>query len=384
MAKNEIFIPKKCRVGFQHRDDTFTGKLAYVIYYDAQGKIRKERSWTNWCHLPGSKRWNGTEQADCGIEPYDFDNEPTSGFVLNKGVRRYNWSHFGSGRSMIRIYDPRGVEFEITPDNLIGLLMHTDCRKREIQGELVYAWCNGELMLLPCASEEYEAAKDYTKLQGKKVSARELIKGATYITKKQDNLVYLGRHMWYDLKGRWNDDEQCRQGSKQHIFCDLEGENFKPIKSVPSVIASVVEEHCNDNYANWVDKYLQETTESAPIVEWITEPISDEEWNADHRRRGGSVLSAYMRADGGGFYSVYISEFQKSDYYYYSTPAYQEGTLVYTIGATINDDGSENYQNEYYYNRHHDNYNGMIQESDRSKFFHLTAKYENGLTKKWK
>ncbi len=38
-----IFIPKKLKVGYQYRDDTFTGKLAYVIYYDEKNKLRKEK-----------------------------------------------------------------------------------------------------------------------------------------------------------------------------------------------------------------------------------------------------------------------------------------------------------------------------------------------------
>jgi hypothetical protein len=39
-----IFIAPKIRVGFQNRTDCFTGKLAYIIYYDTKGKIRKEKN----------------------------------------------------------------------------------------------------------------------------------------------------------------------------------------------------------------------------------------------------------------------------------------------------------------------------------------------------
>lgn len=42
--KSNIFIPKKIKVGFQERSDTFTKKLAYVIYYDQKGKLRKEKN----------------------------------------------------------------------------------------------------------------------------------------------------------------------------------------------------------------------------------------------------------------------------------------------------------------------------------------------------
>lgn len=62
-------------VGFQNRKDTFTGKLAYVIYYDEKGKLRKEHSWQNW--------------RDRNIDPQELVNEPTTGFVLNKKVGGY-------------------------------------------------------------------------------------------------------------------------------------------------------------------------------------------------------------------------------------------------------------------------------------------------------
>ena len=68
--KTNIFIPSKINVGFQNRKDTYTGKLAYVIYFDEKGKLRKETSWQNW--------------RDKNIPNEIFENEPIEGFVLNK------------------------------------------------------------------------------------------------------------------------------------------------------------------------------------------------------------------------------------------------------------------------------------------------------------
>lgn len=68
--KSNIFIPKKINVGYQNRSGTYTGKLAYIIYYDEKGVLRKERSWNGW--------------RDEDIPNDEFDNEPTEGFVLNK------------------------------------------------------------------------------------------------------------------------------------------------------------------------------------------------------------------------------------------------------------------------------------------------------------
>ena len=91
-----LFIPSKIRVGFQERKGTFTGKLAYVIYYDEKGKLRKEGSWESW--------------RDKNMEPVEFDNTPQTGFIFNKGIQRTaEW--FGTGRSVVRLYDSRDFEF---------------------------------------------------------------------------------------------------------------------------------------------------------------------------------------------------------------------------------------------------------------------------------
>ena len=67
---SSIFVPKTINVGYQNRSGTYTGKLAYVIYYDEKGKLRKEASWNSW--------------RDYKIPNDEFDNIPTEGFVLNK------------------------------------------------------------------------------------------------------------------------------------------------------------------------------------------------------------------------------------------------------------------------------------------------------------
>lgn len=91
METTKLFIPTKLKVGFVHREDTYSRRLAYIIYYDSKGVLRKKTSWKNW--------------RDKSIEPIEIDNTPHSGFILNKDVKRYNWSYYSSGRSMIRVSD---------------------------------------------------------------------------------------------------------------------------------------------------------------------------------------------------------------------------------------------------------------------------------------
>ncbi len=246
-----MFIPKKIRVGFQHREGTYTEKLAYVIYYDLKGKLRKEKSWEGW--------------RDDKIEPVEFDNNPQDGFVLNKGITRYPWSSFGSNRSMIRVYDGRGIEFEITPENLIGLLMETNCSKRGLEGEFVYAWSGADLVLLPCSSEAYSDAVKNTERQGKKVSARDLKPGCSYMTKKGEEAIYMGRFPWFTWS-LWK--KTTRISQKKHIFAHSSkpkhGELFFP-KGDASFLAELNNPDPVANYADLVDQFNASIT----IPRWM-------------------------------------------------------------------------------------------------------------------
>jgi len=62
-----------------------------------------------------------------------------------------------------------------------------------LEGKFVYAWNKDRLVLLPSHSEDYKRSMSFTDLQGKKVGAKELVAGVTYITRQQEELVYLGK-----------------------------------------------------------------------------------------------------------------------------------------------------------------------------------------------
>jgi len=245
---NKLFIPKTIKVGFQNRKGTYTGKLAYVIYYDNKGKLRKEKSWHSW--------------RDQTIEPIEIPNEPTSGFVLNKKVGGYK-SDWNFRQAYSRVYDPRDFEFEIDIPNLLFILGECDCYKgKGLEGEFVYAWNGTELVLLPTCCEAYKKCSEYSTLQGKKVAAKELIPEATYLTKNQEEVVYLGRlpfyyvidktrtrdNSWYDQL--YNKDKYKSGERKRHVFWD--GERF--VFDIQSQLAEVASETTN-GYAELVESY---------------------------------------------------------------------------------------------------------------------------------
>lgn len=257
----KMFIPKKIKIGFQNRGDTFTGKLSYIIYYDEKGKIRKEASWDSW--------------RDKNIDVLEFDNVPQSGYVFNKGVKRDGY--WGSGRSVIRVYDPRDFEFEISVDNLMGILMHSDVSKRDIVEECVFAWSGKELVLLPINSQEYLESVEYTKKQDQKLTSKDLVQGYTYQAKKSDKpLTYIGSYEWFDWNHGYQENgkisrryvanatnyvEAHEAKGKKHVFYD--GSSFIT-KNVPELSAVLVSS-VSDDYANLVDKFFT-TINSQKIV----------------------------------------------------------------------------------------------------------------------
>ena len=196
--KSNIFIPKKINVGYQNRSGTYTGKLAYVIYYDERGKLRKETSWNSW--------------RDKEIPNEEFDNVPTSGFVLNKKVGDYSsgWDH---RQAYCRVYDPRNFEFEITIENLLYILENVNSIKgKGLEGEFVYGWDGKDLVLMPVESSDYKQISEYNKIvhNNESIKAKDLIVGATYLTKDNEEWIYVGRFDYYSSGYRWTENGEVK------------------------------------------------------------------------------------------------------------------------------------------------------------------------------
>jgi hypothetical protein len=320
--KTQLFIPKKCKVGFNLRPDTYTGKLGYVIAHD--GKVwRKEKSWLGWIEkyngsdeikklkqerynqqikslenlLEANKRYAasnhgeyyakyktmtlqeflveqqsdtlenfvksgrcylGKQTDDASIIPFEFDNVPTEGFVLNKKVGGYK-SDWNMRQTYSRVFDPRGFEFEITVPNLLYILQETNSIKgKGLEGEFVYSWDGKDLVLLPTCSPDYQSCLEFTKIQKNKVSAKSLIPGASYLTKRQEAIIYLGKFEWNAFtyaKRNWK--EKVVNSSKPYVFVGDKNKSFILLNSLSS-LSNVVSETPVDNYAELIEKFNQE------------------------------------------------------------------------------------------------------------------------------
>lgn len=282
---DNLFIPTKLRVGFVKRAGTYTGNLAYVIYYDAAGKLRKEKSWESW--------------RDKTIDPIDIDNTPSNGFVLNKGVQRdgHGW---GTGRSVIRVHDSREFEFEITVDNLIGILAHSDVSKRDIVQECVYAWKGSELVLLPTNSEAYQASVVYTDKQSQKLGTKALVQGYAYSRKTDTDIyLYIGKRDWYhDPYSRYRDGRLQIQTKKQvkHVFQNVSTGEFTTMN--PPQLAGIVSTSIPDNYPFIVSDFLDSVDGSlVNKIEvrrtTVDELVAESKWGTTLYRFDGTYLYSW-------------------------------------------------------------------------------------------
>ena len=203
MPYTKMNIPGTINVGYQSRTDTYTGKLAYVVYTDQKNVLRKAASWNSW--------------RDDKIPTNDFPNVPTSGFVLNKKVGGYK-SDWNVRQTAIRIYDPRDFEFEIKVDNLLYILEECSSIKgKGLEGEFVYAWEGKDLILLPVTSQEYKSSQEFTSMKSMKVAKKDMKEGCLYVTKEMEKVIYLGKHELFEKPYSYSNDDQLHKsiGQKQ-------------------------------------------------------------------------------------------------------------------------------------------------------------------------
>lgn len=262
--KTNMIVPKKLNVGYRERKDTYTGKLSYVIYYDEKNVLRKEKSWNSW--------------RDNKIKNEEFDNVPTEGFVLNKHVGGYSsgWDH---RNSYIRVYDPRGFEFEISVENLLYILENCNCIKgKGIEGKLVYAWDGSDLVLTPVDAPDYKDLQVYnaTLFAVSKIYAKDLVVGRTYKTNKNDDYVYLGKfdkwsHESTFINEYGNSDTIRKNDGKHHFFGRSRVSRFSGkytelliVKSPPSKFISVVSEEISFELGEFLNN-LEKSPKYAPV-----------------------------------------------------------------------------------------------------------------------
>lgn len=373
---NQIYIPKKIKVGYQKRDDTYSKKLAYVTYYDDKGVLRKENSWNGWI------------EKNQGID--DFDNEPMEGFVLNRNVggakQSYGWN---TRIEKVRVYDPRGFEFEIDIPNVLFILQEcTSAKGKGLEGTFVYGWNGTSLVLLPTSCEEYKKSTSFTDLQANSVSTKDLVNGRSYKTKKQADLVYLGKFNWFELAYSRSGTDSW-SSKKKFIFSD-DKNNIIALTNINS-LAICNSEEIVSNYAELMDNFNKTIHSSLPVELKEELVIPNPEVILDkHYFRNKDKGDYFLKTPDGKYISVNI---QPSDTWggtnkptpttwhiinaYYSF-LFNKGKLIRESLPYVS---GYNSKNIYCYGSHKEGYRDKIYTIEEIKslpFYKLSVKLENG------
>jgi hypothetical protein len=313
----KLYIPKKINVGFQLRSDCYTGKLGYVIYWDDKGKLRKEASWQSWRQKPedSPKTYNYKERKYNLGEPYGekvapivLENLPVEGFVLNKDVGGVRSSYGWNDRiEKVRVFDPRGFEFEISVPNLLYILQECSSIKgKGLEGEFVYSWSGTELVLLPTNAAEYQKCIEFTDLQAKKLEKGELEAGYIYLDKNKEEATFVARDFF--VYGNYDGSLSV---SKENIFykkCKYGdptfAKSFKPVEKLGR----------DDNFANIVQKF-KKTNHGSGIKEiQLNSPVRAEKRMYSYGCYDSFNTSYAMKEEGDGFHLYNLERYRGSTY----------------------------------------------------------------------
>lgn len=374
---SKLFIAEKIKVGFNPRNDTYSGRLAYIIGFDGK-KWRKEPSWEGWRYhymddgtyqqkrleqyndkIAREKKFHaesvrnykknnnhyqreyavmseedylkkyvgpyekftpnlGRISSDENLKPIELENVPTEGFVLNKKVGGYSngWDHRST---YCRVYDPRGFEFEITVPNLLFILQECNAMKgKGLEGSFVYAWDGKDLVLLPTSSLDYQESQKFTEIQSKKISVKDLVEGCTYKSKQMDEYIYMGRFNWFEEQYRYSSDKYNKVScEKRHVFYKVtkNGGEFESFTGLTK-FASKLNDIPVSNYADLLDKFNKSS--NSGVIDTINEIDGHIPTELTYSFNTHEYFGEYYLPLGENQYEIYKVESDKVEYPNYS------------------------------------------------------------------
>lgn len=312
MNKTNIFIPEKCKVGFNTRKDTFTGKLGYVIYYKDK-EWKQEKSWEGWREKVGEtksiyKGYNNGKYEydeiiiDNSVSPIEFDNIPMEGFVLNKKVGGYasGWNH---RQAKARVHHPLGFEFEISFENVLYLLEHTNfIVGKGIEGKCILGWEGKNIVLIPENSNDYQEMIKFTFNQSKKaIKLKDLKTGYKYLTKQNETWVYLGKFNTYagiSLNDYKYNSVAVEDKIKDnvHLFYDLSANYYPFIEK--KTCNTIIQELEEIDISYYLDKVANDKN-YVGVAELVPYEVAKENWDyyKDYNHSYYKKEGMYIRID---------------------------------------------------------------------------------------
>jgi hypothetical protein len=144
--------------------------------------------------------------------------------------------------------------------NLLYILDNTSSIiGKGLEGEFIYGWDSGDLVLIPSTAPEYNDLLNYNKTlkTGKSYKGKDMILGATYLDKKNEEIIYLGRFNEYSGTS-YRSDEHHKDKGKMYYFarkCSYStgGYSIETVKTVSTKVMDIVSDVPVPDYADIMD-----------------------------------------------------------------------------------------------------------------------------------
>lgn len=249
MFKINTFIPKEVNVGYSVVNGTSLN--AGFITHTVKSKIRREGTWDSI--------------RDLSIQGIILSNVPRSGFSFcDESWEVFNWRTMFSNSKPRRVFikDPSGFGFEITGENLADILRTVPTQPdKGFLGEFVYGFDKeGYLVLVSVDSPVYSEMLVYSrKSQQQALKPKDLKVGHTYLSKDNQKLVYLGKHVAYKTyQAGWGDKvkgDYSKEDGHQHFFRNLDDKDkFLSRKGLNGFLIEETSAQVSDKF----DDYMKE------------------------------------------------------------------------------------------------------------------------------
>ncbi len=95
---------------------------------------------------------------------------------------------------------------------MLYILENTSAIKgKGLEGDFVYGWDGKDLILIPTESPDYKLINEYNNIlhNNETIKAKDLIIGATYLTKDNCEMTYMGKYDYYSSGYKWEENGKC-------------------------------------------------------------------------------------------------------------------------------------------------------------------------------
>ena len=257
-----------------------------------------------------------------------------------------------------------------------------------MEGEFVYSWDGTELVLLPVTSQEYKASSEFTALQTKKITKKDIREGCFYVNKDNEKVMYLGRHDWYEKTWSYYTSRQIKH-SKQHIFVSVDGKSKYWTQKGFTKLAQKLGDDVSPLFPKEFEKFKKSVYASPPsklVGKKLKINVKEQHWHQSHNAFINKKGKFYSIAVGTTYVYPQLSSYQRRwDQSWEEAYAERERgkrkiyyKVVADSPAALDSNGTIHLNTLNLGGGDYTNYEVSKEEIDKLEFYALQIEMENG------